>query len=351
MNTGQETLFLRHLALTLGDKDIAKKNLDLFTAYQKPSGHIALRIEDRFHGLGFLGLNIKHRKLLAKFKPSQPWADKVIDSNPLYLIAVAEYVNTTKDVTWIERNREKIVNAVYWLTLQIDKNGLVKEGLNANWADFTFKRGNVLYTNILAWKAFNLLCNILPTKEANYCLSRSDQIELAIKKNFWNDEKGFFIDNIGKHGKKHNVFASDGNLLAIFFDFTTSDEAQRIFNYIDKNKLDRIPVPIYFPRLTGRHNILNRLIFPNYNSTYTFIWWGSISAVSRMKIFDNDGALNDLYAIAKIINRYKTVPEIVNPKGRMVDKLFYKSERSAAWSAGMFVYACNIARDRKLILF
>ena len=345
----RDSLFASYGSLALNDKDIVRKNLDLFALYQSPIGHIPLRVEERFHALNFLGLDVRHKSPKAIFSPSQPWAGEVIDSNPLYLIMVAEYLSKVKRNKWTKQNRKPVMDAVSWLVGKFDEKNLVHEGINANWADFTFKSGNVLYTNILVWKAFNLLCKTLPQQGAKYCLDLSDRIEIAIKKHFWHEEEGFFIDNIGKTGRKHEVFASDGNLLAVFLDFASREESVRIFHYIDKYKLDHVPVPIYYPRLIGKHNILNRLIFPNYNSTYTFMWWGSISSVARMKIHDGEGALHDLYSLAKIINRYKTVPEIVNPKGRVVNKFFYKPEMAISWAAGLFVYATLEAKKRGLI--
>lgn len=345
----RDSFFASFGSLSLGDTRVVKKNLDLFTKYQNAIGHIPLRVEERFHSLGVLGINLLHKKPKPVFKPSQPWAGEVIDSNPLYLILVCEYVKKTGDVVWVKKNSQKIMNAVSWLVGKFNERNLVTEGFNAGWADFTFKRGNVLYTNILVWRAFKLLCDALPADGAKHCSLLTKKMEDAIKKNLWDKKRGYFIDHIGKHGKKHKVFASDGNLLAILFGLATKRQGKEIIRFIDKHQLSRIPVPIYFPSLEWKHKVLNNIFFTSYNTKNTFTWWGSISALCRLKMGDAKGALNDLNALAKIINKYQSVPEIVDPRGDLVRSLFYKTELQSSWAAGMFVYAFNKARRMDLI--
>lgn len=346
---GRDSFFASYGALALGDYHIVKKNLDLFSEYQKPIGHIPLRIEERFHTLAYLGLDVRHKELKAIFKPSQFWANQVIDSNPLYLISASEYVKRSKDYYWMKKNSRHIMNAVSWLVGNFDERNLIQEGVNANWADFTFKSGNVLYTNILVWRAFHLLCKTLPTDGMNYCFDLSTQMEKSINDYLWDEEKGYFIDRIGYGGNKYTAFSSDGNLMAIFLGFASKEKGRRIMEFIDNNNLDKVPVPIYFPHISGKGYLLNRLIFPNYNTKYTFLWWGSISAVCRMKLDDRDGALKDLRSLAKIIIKYKAVPEIVDDKGNLVNRKFYKTELAAAWSAGMYVYAVSLAMKKGII--
>lgn len=333
-------------SLSLGDYRIVKKNLELFISYQSPLGHIPLRIEERYHAFGLIGITIKHKVPHALFKPSQPWAGEVIDSNPLFLLACADYVRKTKDYNWMTRHNKAIMNAVSFLVGKFNQFDLVEEGINSGWADFTFKRGSVLYTNILVWRAFKLLCEVLPENGANYCIALTGRLEKSIRKNLWYERGGYFIDHIGKHGYKHRVFASDGNLLSVFFNFATPLESERIVKFLDTHSLAKVPVPIYFQGLEWRHRFLNYIFFPNYNTDYTFLWWGCLSAICRSWINDFEGARKALYNLSKIIVKYQTTPEIVDRNGKMLNKWYYKSERQAAWTAGTFVYAYNFLKNK-----
>ncbi len=345
----RDSFFASFGALALGDFEIVRKNLDLFTKYQKPNGHIPLRIEERFHGLALLGLYIPHFQPDALYKPSQPWAGDVIDSNPLYLIILSEYILKSGDKDWAIKNQDSIMRAVTWIESKFNEKDLVSEGYNAGWADFTFKRGNVLYTNILVLKAFSILCEALPAEIAQYCSILTKRLRISINKYFWSKKRGFYIDHIGKHGFKHRVFASDGNLLSIFFDYAKKSQGEKIMRFINIHNLNKIPVPIYFKGLEWRHKFLNHLLFSSYNTNFTFTWWGSISAVCRMKLGFKEEVINDLYKLSNIIVKYGTVPEIVDPNGKLVKTVFYKTELKSAWAAGMFVYAYNYARDNNII--
>lgn len=335
----RDSFFASLGSLVLGDFDIVKKNLDLFSLYQSSIGQIPLRVEERFHAPGVIGLNIYHKKPTALFKPSQPWAGEVIDSNPLYLILASEYIKMSGDLKWLLRNEDHLMKAVSWLVGKFDEKNLITEGFNSGWADFTFKRGNVLYTNILVWKAFKLLCETLPEDGARFCIAQTKRLEEAIRKYFWYEKGGYFIDHLGKHGFRHKVFASDGNLLAVLFNFSSKIESERIFTFIDNHNLNKVPVPIYFKGLEWKHKFLNSLIFPEYNTDYTFLWWGSLACAARLELRDYKKTRQTLYTISKIILKYNTVPEIVDNKGFPLNKWYYKSEKRAAWSAGTFVFA------------
>jgi glycogen debranching enzyme len=345
----RDSFFASYGSLAIGDFDIVRKNLELFIDYQSNTGQIPLRVEERYHGFGLVGINLKHRKPRARYKPSQPWAGEAIDSNPLFLIAISEYFKKTGDAGFIAKNSQSILAAISWIVGKFNEKDLVTEGYNAGWADFTFKRGNVAYTNILVWQAFKLLCKTLSEESSKQCIYLQDKLEESIKRNFWSKKQRYYIDHLGKHGYKHKVFASDANLLSIFFDFASKKQGKLIMDFIDRHNLNVIPVPIYFKGLEWKHKFWNDLIYPNYNTDNTFTWWGSISAICRLKLDDTKGAFNDLNQLAKIIYKYNAVPEIVDPKGKLIDLKFYKTEIRSSWAAGMFIYAYNKAKKSDIL--
>lgn len=333
----------------LKDFDQVRKNLELFKKYQREDGHIPARVEENFHVLTVLGVGAKRKKPKALHKQSQPWATEVVDSNPWYIISTCNYIEESNEALWLEENGNNLKKAADWLVDRIDNRSLVFESFIGNWSDAIFKKGNVLYTNVLSWKALIWLGRLLKKDGGKKYLKVAARFKKAIQGNFWDDDRGYFVDWISKGGRKYDHFASDGNLLAVWWGLADKQQGKRIFNFIDSNGLNKVPVPTIYPKLPWPNNILNTLIFPMYRTANTFTWWGCVSAVSRLRIDDFEGALRDMVAISKIIVNHGYCPEVVTPKGKEVTLLFWKSEKQIAWTAGMYIYACNEARNVGII--
>lgn len=323
------------------DFNHVKKNLELFKKYQRGDGHIPARVEENFHALTVLDIGIKRSKPKALHRQTQPWASEVVDSNPWYIISTCNYIEESGDTLWLKRNKGSLKKAADWLVHRLDNKTLVTEGFIGNWSDAIFKSGNVLYTNVLTWKALDWLGSLLKGELGRDYLRKAKEIREAIQDNFWDEKKGYFIDWISKRSRKYKHFASDGNLLAVFFDLAAEDQAKRIFKFIDTHNLNRVPVQTIYPKLIWWNSLLNKLIFPMYRPTNTFTWWGCVSAVSRLKINDFEGSLEDIIAISKIILDHGYCPEVVRPNGKEVSLFYWESEKQIAWTAGMFIYAYN----------
>ena len=81
------------------------------------------------------------------------------DQNSLFIIAVLNYYEKTKDKEFLEKNYEKIKKAIDWYECE-----LIIEDWYCSWADNIRKKGKVLYTNVLYCKAlisFSEICKIM----------------------------------------------------------------------------------------------------------------------------------------------------------------------------------------------
>jgi hypothetical protein len=332
----------------LGDLEQVKKNLNLFTKFQREDGHVPARVEERFHSLRALGMNIKHKTPRALHKQSQPWASEVIDSNSWYLISVSALLHYSKDKVWFLNNKDSIKKVAEWLEKKITRDGLIFEHPTSGWSDWVIKDGYILYNNVLAWKALTDIAKYLDKDGTKY--SRvAGGIKKAVKINFWDDNLGYFIDRIDEKGKKYKYFMSDGNLLAVWFGLADGHQGKLLFDYIDSNNLSNVPVPTAHPRLDWKNQLINRLLFPMYVVKNTFTWWGCVSALARVKISDRKGAVEDLRKVAEKIVEYGTCHEVLTPDGKPVDLWFYKSEKQIAWTAGMYIYAFNVLKKGGVI--
>lgn len=335
-------------ACTNKDFAIVKINLDTFAKYQRLDGHIPARVEENYHQLTLLGIKIRRKKPIALHKQTQPWANDVVDSNSWYLISALNYIQTSKDKEWLRNNKKILIKSSEWLISNIHSNGLLYEGFTGNWSDCNLRRGYMIYNNVLAWKAIKELASLLIGEESNKYTKISDHLKESIITKFWDEELGYFIDRIDR-SKKYRYFYSDGNLLAIWFGLVGKVKGKRIIDYIDKNGLNKIPVPSGYPKMDWWNNLINKAFFPMYRTKNTFTWWGCVSALARLKIGDNAGAIKDLKKVAEKIVEYDTCHEVLTPDGKPVDLWFYKSERRIAWTAGMYLYTYEQFYHNKLI--
>ncbi len=339
----RDSFFASFGACVLGDFDIVRKNLELFRTYQAKNGQIPLRVEERSHPLNFIGIKVSY-KPTARFKSSQPWATDVVDASALYIISACNYVKESGDIDWFNRNKDSLLKAFDWLLSRVNNLGLLDEGLTGNWADMTFKSGSVAYTNICFWKAATELSKYVPDLE-----TKAKKLNEAINLNLWVEKKGYFADWISRGGKVYDYFFIDGNLLAVMWSLTNLERGKSIFNFIDINSLNKVPVVTCYPRLVWWMHVLTKIIFPPYNPQNIFAWWGPIDILCRFNIGDNEGASKDLLSLSKIIVKNGNVEEVMDANGIPVSLFFYKSEKRIAWGAGLFVYTINQFKREKMI--
>ncbi len=329
--------------LAIGDYEIVKKNILTMLNYQSPEGQIPLRVGQKWMLLKFLGFDAKTPK--ARFREDKEISTPT-DSNSLLLMIVEKYIQLTDDKPFVLKTFDKLKKAVEWnFTRDSNHDLLMEEGYYAGWADSLKKKGTVLYTNVLHFKAvssFAYCCEYLgKTAEADHYRYLASCIQDTINRLFWNGH--YFIDWIGNDGKKFNYFSTDGNVLAIIFGCANDNQARSIQAHVHQNGLDEgFSTYSVHPRYERKH--IYSLFLPigmgDYHNGLQWLWIGCVDAASKHAVGLTDEAYALMSRIAKKIVEHGGVYEVYH-EGNPVKRLFYKSEQWFAWSAGLFVWACH----------
>ncbi len=118
-------------ATAIGDFEIVEKQFRFFLEFIKSNGALP--------GL----ITASGRPVFRPLILSSP-----VDGNALFLISLAEFLQKSGNAGFVERNFNAIKKAMEWLEgHDLDKDGLIEEGLLANWADSVLKFWKVLYSN------------------------------------------------------------------------------------------------------------------------------------------------------------------------------------------------------------
>ncbi len=313
-------------ASALKDFEIVKKNLELFLHFQKKSGKIPYHISK-------------------KLKPSYKFfLSNVVDSNSLFVIAACNYLEKSNDTEFFEKNFEKIKKSMDWLEKQDrNKDGLIEEGVFANWADSVFKFGTVLYSNICylhSMECFAKACTKLKKGELQEkFLEKFEKTKVKLNALFWNGS--YYIDWIDF--RKHDFFSSDGNILSVYWGIADQLQGETIENKIKQHQLNKIPVRTNYPAYPFWKIPIILLPFKayHYHNGFSWQWLGCINAICLKKIGFMDEAKKELKKNAMQIMEQMSTHEVFDEVGKPVESLFLKSEHPFAWSAAAYVLAYN----------
>jgi len=313
-------------SLNLNDVRQVKKNLELFASMQKKNGVIPNQIS----------LELKPRyKLLV---------GSVIDSTALFVITLAAYVKKTDDMAFAVKMFPKARKAIeFLLSKDRDSDCLIEERVFANWAESVLKFGTVLYTNCCFYKALKEFA-WLSSLQKNRSLQRkfhalAEKTKERINQVFW--EGNYYIDWIDF--RRHDYFATDGNLLAIDYGITDRIQSQMILNKIKQHQLNKVPLKTNYPLypLWRIPPTLLPLMEYNYHNGFSWLWLGCLNAIGLHKVGWKKEAKQTIRGVADLINENGIVHEVFDENGKPVNSIFLKSERPFAWNAGFFVRAVH----------
>jgi glycogen debranching enzyme len=342
----RDSFFASWGALTIGDVERAKNNIDLFLSYQKKDGIIPRRL-DRFYFTRvkyLVPLRIRRPVLRPLYQGYYPYPN--IDPNPLLIITAERYYGAMGDAQWLRERMPRFIDAACWiLTQDINSDGLIEEGALSNWMDTIkkFKEGGaVLYSNILAWEAIGALermaraaGHVLPQELKDFRGALFD----VVNKTFWNGN--YFSD--WKHGGKvFDYFSADGNLLAMVFGFADEEQQKKIFAHMRDVFGDvALPPPTNHPAYLERYMTApHRILQSGYQNAYgRWLWLAAANAVALCRAGDTDAARRAISIMAEWIARSGAVYEIYTPEGLPRKSWPWRNERPFAWSAGMFLWA------------
>ncbi|MFC1752082.1 amylo-alpha-1,6-glucosidase [Thermoproteota archaeon] len=336
----RDSCFASFGSLSAGDFDIVKQNLITMINNMGERGQIPLRIGQKYFYLNYFGIKGRPKPRYVEDKGVSIPAD----SNTLFTITAEAYISKSKDLDFARDYFPLLKQAVDWtFNLDEDHDLLIEEGPYAGWADSVRKRGKVLYSNVLHYKAldsFGRICRMInKNTEASHYENLTKKIKEKMDDLFWNGQ--YYIDWIHRH--RHTYFSADGNLLAIIFGLADRAKASKILRCIHELDLDHgFSSQTSYPKYRYRH--IFPLFFPfqiqDYHNGLHWLWINCVYAVARHRLGYKDDAVKIIEATAHQIVKYKGVYEVYF-KGKPVKRFFYKSEKGFAWSAGLFVWACK----------
>ncbi|TKJ17018.1 hypothetical protein CEE44_00590 [Candidatus Woesearchaeota archaeon B3_Woes] len=311
-------------------KQTFKKSLVVLATNQSPKGQIPNAV-DKY----------------SKRKPHVDYAS--IDSTLWYIIGHYVYKKRYKDNSLFKKYQNTIKKALFWLSFQdIGENGVLEQLPTTDWQDaFPHKYGVAINTQAMYYKVLNLTNNQKDAKKLKFMVNKYEETKL------W--DKDFYVPYRWKNHNKYKEigdwFDSLGNLLAIVFDLADEQQAKKIINYIEKNKINR-PYPVkaiyppirrgtkewhdYFEDCDAKepHHYLN-------GGIWTYI--GGFYVLSLIKLKKFKKAEEELKKLAEA-NLKGNFPEWINP---LTKESFGNLQ---AWDAGLYILAYESLKKKKILI-
>lgn len=338
--------------LALQDYRPVKETLEAFFLHQVADGRLPIKLHS---------LNVLSRYLHSFFNREQPIEKSLkpkyitghgtasLDGQALLVIAASNYVRESGDVEFASKWWDKLKRAINWLDgFQSTSDGLLNQRAYADWADTIARRGKVLYTNVVYWKALSemaTMANILE-QEADELVfvGKSKNLKREVQEQLWRSELGYFTTS-----DRLDNFSSAGNLLTIAWDLADEQQANSILDFMQTLEIaDPVPTQVAFPPYNLKDiAIENRLVgLTIYHTKAAWLWIGAWHVVALKHIGRLEEAKTIISRIARTIVKYGQVHEVYNPGGEPLSSMWYKSESPLTWSAGMVVYAYHDIRNK-----
>ena len=334
----RDGFFASLAALELKDYDIVKKNLLLFIKYQRDNGQLPLRVGNKNILLKLIGIKIKKQEK-PRYKEDKEKSYS-LDPNLLFIISAAHYVKKTKDKAFAKKYFENFRKALNFILTFTDGTLLV-EGIFSNWEDSLRTRGHVLYTSACyyeALKSMTYLSKIMKNEalEKNYS-NEMKKVKKMVNKELWN---GSYFSLMYHKNKRYDYFNTSGNLLVIFFDLATKEQASSIEKHMDIHGVNDI-----VPSLTNHKKYPRSLIYApyylihmqDYHNRQCWPWLGALNVITKSRLGMKKEAKILLDKIARVVSTYNGFYEVFDRKGNPLNRFFYKSEVNFSWSAAFFI--------------
>lgn len=301
-----------------------------------------------------------------------------IDSTLWWIIGLHTYSKTYKDKSILKKHAKHLKAALTWLEYQDpNEDGLPVQQPTMDWQDaFPHKYGRVINTEALYYAVLNLTKQKKKAEKLKKIVNGEIQKYLAL----YDKKFGYYRPWVWKsHGpdskmkEQESWFDTTGNLLAIVTGLATPKIANSILNYIEKNKINRpYPCKAIWPPIRKGDSEYHKYFeeceaheaYHYLNAgIWTFIGGFYIAALVKMKKFTKAKKELELLAKANLITRSSNVPSSTSNIQHPTSYAFYEwldgktgkveggSSPYQAWSAGMYLYAYNSLKTKKLSNF
>jgi glycogen debranching enzyme len=341
--------------LTLKEYDPIKQTLEAFFWHQTPDGQLPVKL----HSVGVVTRFLhsffereQPNEVLLKPKYLSGHGAPSLDGQALLVIAALAYSQETGNKIFLENHWGELKAAMKWLENYLrgpEDDPLLHQGAFADWADSIARRGRVLYTNIVYWKALSEMA-VAATQldlqpEAVYYFTRAENVLRAINQHFWREDLGYFITS-----DELKQLSSDGNLLAIAWGLASHEQAERILKVMEEAKMaDPVPTRVTYPsypkQLIALENLLGGLA--SYHTSASWLWLGAWHIIALVGTSHLEEAQKLLARTLEVIVRDRQVHEVHAPSGKPLSSIWYTPEAPLTWNAGMIIYACHIFESKR----
>jgi glycogen debranching enzyme len=281
---------------------------------------------------------------------------KSIDSSLWFLIGEWNYAKNFGPEIFGKhgKNIEKTFN---WLSFQdIGEDGMLEQLPTTDWEDaFPHKYGHTINTQALYYRVLNIYGK---KKEA---AELKEKVNEDLDDGLW---KGDFYfpwrwKNHGKYQEKGEWFDSLGNLLAIVFELADEKRAEKILNYIKKEKIN-LPWPMkaMYPPISSKDREWQDYYLdcaagkPNCylnGGIWTFIGGFYVCALVKTGKFEE--AREQLKKLAEANMLKPEFSEWLHGKtGKPGVSGSGEKDGGQGWNAAMYIVAYNSVKEKKCLL-
>jgi glycogen debranching enzyme len=308
-----------------------RKSLEILGKYQSRKGQIPNAV-----------LNFERRRPQVDYQS--------IDSSLWYIIGHYLYKRRYKDETLFHKEKEKIDLALFWLSYQDVGEDIMLEQLpTTDWQDaFPEKYGRTISTQALYYYVLKLMGKRETAHKLKFLVNRKKGARL------WNGEfyYAYRWKNHNKYKEVGEWFDSFGNLTAVVFDLSSKQMGLKILEHIKTRKIYYpFPVKSIHPPITKESEYwedyyLDCEAGQPYKYLNGGIWpyIGGFYVLSLIKLKKFKEAKKQLKKLAESNLRGNTFPEWIDP-------IKWKTHgRFQAWSAGMYMFAYQSLKAKKVLL-
>lgn len=337
--------FASYGLIAQGYADVVRDGVRLFFRHQKSTGQLPLKLhstvllERYLHSL-FSRVQPADADLVPRFITAH--GTRSLDSTLLLVIAWGECAVRTRDESLAVDLHGQALLALEWVERYKGPLGLIHQGPFSDWSDSIARRGAVLYTNVLWWKAIRCLEEVESMLALSLRTPSEPSIELGQRliACFYDEKLGYL-----KATPYSPMFISAGNFLAVAWGLTPQEYSHAILDYADRCGLSS-PVP---SRVTDRDYPFY-LVGPemwlagisNYHTSCSWMWIGAWHAIANHQVGRSGRATEVFDGILETVARDGTVYEVHAPDGRPLSTRLYSSEDPLSWNAALILYAQKV---------
>ncbi|HSB02793.1 MAG TPA: hypothetical protein VLE49_19245 [Anaerolineales bacterium] len=347
--------FAAYGLLALKQYNPVKETLEAFLWHQTRDGQLPVKLHSLNVFTRFMHSYLRREQpteVLLRPKYRSAHGAPSLDGQALLIIAALAYVQETGNAAFLEKHWEELRAAVAWLEhyrKDIEQDPLLHQGAFADWADSVARRGRVLYTNVVYWKALSEMsiaaARLNLQQEAVHYFVKAENVLRAIHRYFWRDDLGYFITS-----DELPQLSSDGNLLAIAWGLAKREQAESILRVMEEAQMaepvpTRVSHPSYPRRFIAPENVLAGVA--SYHTNAAWLWLGAWHVIALAKTGHLDEAQKLVSCILKVIVRDRQINEVYAPNGRPLASMWYTSEAPLTWNAGMVIYAYRLFESKR----